>query len=86
MSTKLKFALLLLILVSVAAASFLFLAVTDIAVLNPKGLIGEKQRDLLWLATVLMLIVVIPVFILTFAIAGNIAPKTRSETHSRLGS
>jgi cytochrome o ubiquinol oxidase subunit 2 len=38
-------------------------------VLDPKGIIGAKQRDLLLIATYLMLIVVIPVFILTFAFA-----------------
>lgn len=37
-----------------------------IAVLNPKGEIGIKQKDLLLLATGLMLIVVIPVFAMTF--------------------
>lgn len=35
-------------------------------VLNPKGLIAEKQRQILFDATALMLIVVIPVFIMSF--------------------
>ena len=44
------------------------LAQIDMAVLNPKGWVGIKERDLLVIATLLMLIVVIPVFILTFFI------------------
>ncbi len=38
----------------------------DMAVMSPKGLIGVKQRDLLVFATLIMLIVVIPVFVLIF--------------------
>ncbi len=68
MSTRTKFILLLLIFISIAAAAFIFIGVTDIAVLNPKGWVGEKERDLLWIAVLLMSIVVIPVFILLFAI------------------
>lgn len=41
----------------------------EIAMLNPKGLIALKQRDLMLIATVLMLIVVIPVFIIITAVA-----------------
>lgn len=41
----------------------------SIAVLNPQGLIANKERDLIVTLTLLMLIVVIPVFVLTFAIA-----------------
>ncbi len=43
----------------------LYLSQRDIVVLNPKGWIGMKQRDLFWVSTALMLIVVIPVFVLT---------------------
>lgn len=43
----------------------LYLSQRDIVVLNPKGLIGVKQKDLFWISTLLMLIVVIPVFVLT---------------------
>lgn len=47
----------------------IFLQSNNIAVLNPKGLIANQERDLMVTATLLMLIVVIPVFILTFFIA-----------------
>lgn len=77
MKLKTKFILLILIFVAVGAASLLFLFTSDIAVLNPKGLIAEKERRLLVIATFLMLIVVIPVFLLTFAIAW----KYREDNH-----
>lgn len=38
-------------------------------VLNPKGIIAVKERNLLWIATALMLIVVIPVFAIMFYVA-----------------
>lgn len=41
----------------------------NIAMLNPKGLIALKERDLIITAFILMLLVVIPVFILTIYIA-----------------
>ncbi len=52
----------------------------DIAVLNPKGLIALKQRNLIISVTAMMLIIVIPVFILTFLFVwkyreGNIKAK-----------
>jgi cytochrome o ubiquinol oxidase subunit 2 len=40
----------------------------NIAVLNPKGTIATQQRDLIVTSTILMLIVVLPVYLLTFAI------------------
>ena len=50
-------------------ASFYLLKQTfsqiDIAVLNPKGLIAIKERELIIAATQVMLIIVIPVFIMT---------------------
>lgn len=46
-----------------------FLGTHEIAVLHPKGMIGLKQRDLLFTAARLMLIVVIPAYLLTIAFA-----------------
>lgn len=58
-------------LLGVAACVFFawFLKDSNIAVLNPKGIIALKERDLIVIATLLMLIVVIPVFILMFVFA-----------------
>jgi cytochrome o ubiquinol oxidase subunit II len=41
----------------------------DFEVLHPKGLIATQEKNLLWIATVLMLIVVIPVFVIMFFVA-----------------
>ena len=43
-------------------------------ILDPKGPIALAERDLLFTAVVLMLIVVIPVFIMTFLLPGGIDP------------
>lgn len=59
---------LLLVLVSVGLLVVMLQDAT-FAVLDPKGIIAEKQRELMVIATLLMLLIVIPVFILTFTIA-----------------
>lgn len=69
MNWKLKAAFFLLVAFGVVTIGVVAFYSGSIAVLSPKGMIGEKQRDLLWIATALMLIVVIPVFALTFFIA-----------------
>src|SRR5260221_3229537 len=66
---KSKFLFFILILVGLVVSVILFLSSQNIAVLNPKGLIALKEQKLLATATFLMLIVVIPVFIITFAFA-----------------
>ena len=58
----------LLIILATACTAF-FVSTHDIIVLNPKGLIGIKEKELIITASLLMLIVVIPVFILTFFFA-----------------
>lgn len=68
MDKKLKVAFLALVLFGVIAIGLLFLYSGQIAVLNPRGMIGEKQSHLLLLCTWIMMIVVIPVFVLTFFI------------------
>lgn len=67
-----------------------FMLTHDVAVLNPEGQIGEKQRDLLVIATLLGLIVIVPVFVMTAMIAwkyraGNTKAKYEPDwDHSRL--
>lgn len=52
-----------------AVAGFAYLLRDNtFAVLDPKGVVAEQQRDLLVTATLLMLLIVIPVFVLTFFI------------------
>lgn len=69
MYKRIKIALFFLLFLGFLAVGSLFVFSGKIALLNPQGMIAEKQRDLLLFSTYLMLIVVIPVFILTFFIA-----------------
>lgn len=48
---------------------FLFLTGCNSAILNPKGQIGQDEKTLLITATVLMLLVVIPVIVMTLVFA-----------------
>lgn len=71
MTKKTKIALSVLIaLVLCALAAFVifvpYIQGSTVPVLEPKGIIGQKQKDLLIQATWLMLIIVIPVMALTF--------------------
>lgn len=52
-------------LLAVCALLFFLLSPLQIAVLEPKGWIGEQQKDLLLFSTWIMLIVVLPVFVIT---------------------
>lgn len=78
-----------LLIVVLGAVAWWLLAGTNIAVLNPKGSIAGEQRDLMVIATLLMLLVVIPVFVMTFGIAwkyreGNTKAKYQPDwDHSR---
>jgi cytochrome o ubiquinol oxidase subunit 2 len=56
----------LIVLILVLSGIYLFR--TNMVVLNPKGTIGNAQKDLLWISTLLMLIVVLPVFVMTIFI------------------
>lgn len=69
MNKKIKFAFFFLLFLGVVTIGLLVFFVEDIAVLSPKGLIGQKQNRLLLIATILMLIVVLPTYFLTFFIS-----------------
>lgn len=69
MSKQYIFLTILLSVVALTLLGLVFHYGDTIAMLNPKGLIAFKERDLMIIATVLMLIVIIPVFILAIAMA-----------------
>jgi cytochrome o ubiquinol oxidase subunit 2 len=80
MSKKAKLAFLTLLVLSVGTLAASYLHGHNLAVLNPKGLIASRERSLIIIASLLMIIVVIPVFALTFGIvwkyrAGNTKAK-----------
>jgi cytochrome o ubiquinol oxidase subunit II len=57
------------------------LAGCDAALLDPKGAIGVEQRSLIITATVLMLIVVIPVIVMTFLFAWRYRASNNKATY-----
>jgi cytochrome o ubiquinol oxidase subunit 2 len=69
MNKAFKTVLLILLFLGAAAYTVYYVSTHNIPVLDPKGMIGEKERDLIVTASLLMLIVVIPVFILTWVFA-----------------
>ncbi len=81
MNRKLKIAFFLLVLFGVVTIGSVFYYGDSIAVLSPKGAVGEKQRDLLLIATILMLVVVLPVFALTFGIVWKYRAEKKSTYH-----
>jgi cytochrome o ubiquinol oxidase subunit 2 len=64
-----------LLLFAIVIASVVYIKTHNIAVLEPKGFIGLKEKDLIITASLLMLIVVIPVFFM----AGYFVFKFREE-------
>jgi cytochrome o ubiquinol oxidase subunit 2 len=68
MDKKLKIAFFLLLTIVGASLFLVFLNKSGIAIFTPKGVIAKEQYDLLKIATLMMLIVVVPVFLLTFFI------------------
>jgi cytochrome o ubiquinol oxidase subunit II len=81
---KHKPVLLILLLVALAGLSAALMWGTNVAVLNPKGSVAQEQFDLIVFTSLLSLIVIIPVFTLTFYIAwkyreGNTKAKYRPD-------
>lgn len=66
LNKKYKLSLIVFLLAIVIVLAGLYFHDHTVAVLEPQGLIAQKERNLFLLALGLMLIVVIPVFILTF--------------------
>lgn len=54
----------------------------NVAVLNPQGIVALKEKHLIIFSTLLMLIVVIPVFILTFICAWKYRASNRHATYT----
>lgn len=69
MSKKIRISLLTLLILAVIGLIIFYLLTHRIAVLEPAGLIGKKQRDLFIDASLLMLIVVIPAVFLCLIFA-----------------
>lgn len=64
MNKKIKILFILLLILGLVAAAVVFFMNTNVAVLNPKGEVAMKQRDILVFSLLLISIVVIPVFVM----------------------
>jgi cytochrome o ubiquinol oxidase subunit 2 len=93
MLKKVKLPLLIVLILGVIAAAVAYLRTVNIAVLNPKGTIAHQQRSLMIIASLLAVLVVVPVFAMTIIIsvryrAGNQSKKkpkyTPDDDHNRL--
>lgn len=90
MRIKGKFGLVVLLLLTGLLAAGVYMVTANTDVLNPAGIIGEKERRLIVISFLLTMIVVVPVFALTIYIVwkyheGNTAAKYSPEwDHSRL--
>ncbi|NGX47600.1 MAG: Cytochrome bo(3) ubiquinol oxidase subunit 2 [Chlamydiae bacterium] len=78
---KLRIVVVILLLLGVAALAVLYISTHDIVVLNPKGMIGIKERHLIITASLLMLLVVIPVFIFTWFFAWRYRASNEKARH-----
>jgi cytochrome o ubiquinol oxidase subunit II len=82
MSKKYKLALVAGLGILALAAVIIFFKSHDFAVLSPAGPIGAQQRDLILIATLLAVLVIVPVFILTFFIAWKYRESNKSAKYS----
>lgn len=69
MKKKYMFILFTLLFFGMLLGVILYFIYGDVAVLNPKGIIAHKERNLMVISTLLMLIVIVPVFIIGFIFA-----------------
>lgn len=77
-----KITIVVLLCLGTLALGALYIINNTIDVLEPKGMIGEKESELIATASLLMLIVVVPVFILTVAFAWIYREGNTKSTHA----
>ncbi len=82
MNSKYKLWLLLCVPIIAVSAAGLFLHYHDAAVFNPEGIIATKEHNLIMFALLLSLIVVVPVFGLTFFIVWRYREDNSEATYS----
>ncbi|QVL58307.1 MAG: ubiquinol oxidase subunit II [Simkaniaceae bacterium] len=74
--------LIILLVLGASALTAFYISTHNIAMLEPKGLISDKERDLIVTCSLLMLIVVIPVLILTFVFAWRYREGNEKSKHT----
>src|SRR5262249_31173715 len=69
-------------MIAVVALIMLYIGRPDVPVLNPAGEIGERERELIIIASLLMLLVVIPVFLFTLIFAWRYRSSNEKARHA----
>ncbi len=77
-----KLAGVFIVLLAIAALATTYFHNHSVAVLSPQGTIASQERSLIITATLLMLLVVVPVFVLTFTIAWRYRAGNPKAKHS----
>lgn len=81
MSKKTKIAILLVLVLGLVSAAVWYLHGANIPVLEPKGTIGHKERNLMLFTVLLGLVVIIPVFVMTIVIAVRYREGNAKHAH-----
>jgi cytochrome o ubiquinol oxidase subunit 2 len=82
MNKKFPFLFPLAVTVIILIAAVWYLHGTHLAVLDPAGLIAQKESSLIILATVLSMIIIVPVFIMTIFIAWKYRESNTKAKHN----
>jgi cytochrome o ubiquinol oxidase subunit 2 len=81
MKRSFKATIITLILLALLAYLGIYMSGHTVAVLEPKGMIGVKEKDLINTASLLMMIVVIPVFIFALVFAWRYRTNNKKARH-----
>jgi cytochrome o ubiquinol oxidase subunit 2 len=81
MREKIRFAFLILMGVAGTALFLFSILGSDVLVMNPKGIIGVEERDLMVTTTLLMCVIVIPVFIMMAVITWRYRASNKKATY-----
>lgn len=82
MNRKFKIAIFIFLMIGVVAASLLYLGSLDLIVLNAKGMIGIKQRNLFLISSALMLLIIIPVFFISIYVTWKYRATNRNAKYA----
>ncbi len=74
--------ILALLFVGVITLLYLLIRTHNVAILAPQGLIARKERNLLLFGAILSLLVVIPVYIMTFTIAWKYRASNKQASYT----
>jgi len=77
-----KYVIVTLLILGAALASYYYIKNNNIAVLEPKGMIAQKESDLILTSSLLMLIVVVPVLLLAWFFAWRYRESNQKAKHT----